>query len=625
MIGRLFDNRYQITDKIGSGGMADVYRADDILLDRIVAVKVLHQEYSKDIEFINRFRREAQAAAKLTHPNIVNIYDVGCDNETYYIVMEYIPGETLKEYISRQGKISNDSAVRIAIEICEALEQAHANGIVHCDIKPHNILITKSGRVKVTDFGIARATNTLSLINKESVLGSVHYFSPEQASGDIVTAQTDIYSLGIVLYEMLTGKVPFEGDSAVSIALKHMQDDIPRASRYNSTITPILEDCIMKSLQKEPRKRFSTISEMIAELRLAQGFVSHKTAKTGRFDFATGTIPIVKSSSTPRFVSNKRGWLEQVLIWPVHKIILGIVILFFIAFGLAFWFFGDFWSARSIEIPNVVGKQIEVAQKILKAEDLNVSVNEISSETIPVGQVISQSPEAGITVKSHRTIHLTISKGGSIILVPDLTGLSIQEATAKLKTIGLRLGKVEEREDLTKPFDKIISQAPLTPTKVEKDSAISVTINKKNIVSRIQTPKFIGLTLEMAEQVLKENELKKGVWRRNDGGSISPKDIVLGQTPNEGNLLARGTEIDLVFGEKQSSSANIKHANVSVQIPADGKPHHTKIIVSDINGSRVVLDREADSGTLIQHDLEGEGAVQIRVLVDDVVVQEQKL
>lgn len=252
MIGRMLDGRYQITEKIGSGGMADVYCAHDILLDRVVAVKILHEDYANDQDFVTRFRKEAQAAAKLSHANIVNIYDVGCDDNVHYIVMEYVAGETLKEYIQRQKKLSNDAAVRIAIDIGEALEQAHTNGIVHCDIKPHNILVTRTGKIKVADFGIARAMNTATVMNKESVLGSVHYFSPEQAAGEKVTAQTDIYSLGVVLYEMLTGRVPYEGETAVAIALKHMQEEIPKPSRYNPTITPLLEDCVMKALQKDP-------------------------------------------------------------------------------------------------------------------------------------------------------------------------------------------------------------------------------------------------------------------------------------------------------------------------------------------------------------------------------------
>ena len=230
MIGHILDNRYKILEEVGTGGMAVVYKAQDILLDRIVAVKILHAKYGDDHDFVVRFRQEAQAAAKLSHPNIVNIYDVGYDENVHYIVMEYVRGETLKEYIEKHGHLPINTSIQITFDIGEALENAHKNGIVHCDIKPHNILVTETGRIKVADFGIARAVNS-SATNKDdhAVLGSVHYFSPEQASGGPVDERTDIYSLGVVMYEMMTGVVPFEGETAISVALQHVQDDIPIA------------------------------------------------------------------------------------------------------------------------------------------------------------------------------------------------------------------------------------------------------------------------------------------------------------------------------------------------------------------------------------------------------------
>ena len=250
MTGKILDDRYELMEKIGSGGMADVYKARDILLDRIVAVKILHSSFAEDNDFIIRFRHEAQSAGKLSHPNIVGLYDVGCDSDVHYIVMEYVEGETLKQYIQNHPNIPIDTAVRIAIEIGYALEEAHANGIIHCDIKPHNVLLTRNGKVKVTDFGIARAINSSTVIDKESILGSVHYLSPEQAAGDKITAKTDIYSLGIVLYEMLTHHLPFEGETAVSIALQHMQGDIPRPTKYNPAISPMLEECLLTAAER---------------------------------------------------------------------------------------------------------------------------------------------------------------------------------------------------------------------------------------------------------------------------------------------------------------------------------------------------------------------------------------
>ncbi|MDF2875448.1 MAG: prkC, partial [Sporomusa sp.] len=240
MLNRTLDDRYTILERIGGGGMADVYRAHDKLLDRSVAVKVLRSQFTDDEEFVSRFRREAQAAAKLSHPNIVNIYDVGLDEQAYYIIMEYISGETLKDKIEREAPLPVETAVRISIEIAEALEHAHQNNLVHCDIKPHNILVTRSGRIKVTDFGIARAVTSSTMTNSGTIIGSVHYFSPEQAKGAAVGAKSDIYSLGVVLYEMLTGHVPFTGESPISIALKHLQEEPKPPRELNPDIPPLI-------------------------------------------------------------------------------------------------------------------------------------------------------------------------------------------------------------------------------------------------------------------------------------------------------------------------------------------------------------------------------------------------
>ena len=268
--GILLDNRYRIVDKIGVGGMADVYLGEDTLLGRQVAIKVLHANFANDDEFVTRFKREAQAAGKLNHPNIVNMYDVGFDQDLHYIIMEYVDGETLKEYITRHGRLSIDEAVKFTIAIAEGLEHAHTMGIVHCDIKPHNVIITRTGRVKVTDFGIARAMNaTNTVMYTNSILGSAHYLSPEQASGKPVDGNTDIYSLGVVLYEMLTGRVPFEGETPIAVALKHVREKVAPPTRYNPSIPPLLEAVVMKALSKNPADRFDSISDMISDLRLS--------------------------------------------------------------------------------------------------------------------------------------------------------------------------------------------------------------------------------------------------------------------------------------------------------------------------------------------------------------------
>jgi serine/threonine protein kinase len=269
LIGKILGGRYEIKEKLGSGGMAVVYKARCTWLDRIVTVKVLRDELVNDEEFVRRFRQEAQAVARLSHPNIVSVYDVGQEDGTYYIVMEYIDGQTLKEMIKEKGKLSPEKAIDLTSQICSALEHAHENNIIHRDIKPHNILMTSRGKVKVADFGIARAAAETTVTHPGKIMGSVHYLSPEQARGEVVGISSDLYSAGAVLYEMLTGRVPFEGESPISVALKHLQDPIIRPRELDPTIPEPVEQVILRALNKDPKKRFSSAREMLKALKAA--------------------------------------------------------------------------------------------------------------------------------------------------------------------------------------------------------------------------------------------------------------------------------------------------------------------------------------------------------------------
>ena len=277
MIQRVLARRYELQELIGGGGMADVYKAHDKLLDRAVAVKILHQQYANDAEFVEKFRREATGAAKLAHPNIVNIYDVGEEAGSQYIVMEYVSGPTLKEVIQQKGQLEPFEAVRIAREIASALESAHRNNLVHCDIKPHNILVMPDGHVKVTDFGIARAVSASTMTYSGSVMGSVHYFSPEQAKGTAITTKSDVYSLGVVLYEMLTGRLPYDGETPISIALKHLQEEPVPVRQLQPSIPPVLEAIVQKAMSKDPLTRPSS-TELYEDLNQAKGMLAERNA-----------------------------------------------------------------------------------------------------------------------------------------------------------------------------------------------------------------------------------------------------------------------------------------------------------------------------------------------------------
>ncbi|MDU2066299.1 MAG: Stk1 family PASTA domain-containing Ser/Thr kinase, partial [Sporomusaceae bacterium] len=384
LINRTLDNRYTVLELVGGGGMAEVYRAHDELLDRYVAVKVLRSQFTSNEEFVRRFRREAQAAAKLSHPNIVNVYDVGRDDDIYYIVMEFISGETLKEKIDREGILPVETAVRIADEIAQALENAHQNHLVHCDIKPHNIMVTSSGRIKVTDFGIARAVTSATMVHTGTIIGSVHYFSPEQAKGAPVSAQSDIYSLGVVLYEMLTGKVPFNGDSPIGIAIQHIQERLVPPSEINPDVPPLVEAIVMKAMAKLPADRFATSSEMINDLRLSQGYMREDSTRLlSREEYPTQMISgmseaLKEAGHEPTRLVAKNGVQPK----PYNKkLILAFIVFFILCFaGGAFLAFGKFWSGAEVTVPDVTGKQVEQAKSILTSRNLRVSVSEVFND-----------------------------------------------------------------------------------------------------------------------------------------------------------------------------------------------------------------------------------------------------
>ena len=634
----LLDNRYRILSKIGVGGMADVYKGEDTLLGRPVAIKILHANFASDDEFVSRFKREAQAAGKLNHPNIVNMYDVGYDQDMHYIIMEYVDGETLKEYITRHHRLSIDEAVKITISIGEGLEHAHAMGIVHCDIKPHNVIITNTGRVKVTDFGIARAMNsTNTVMYTNSIMGSAHYLSPEQASGKSVDGNTDIYSLGVVLYEMLTGKVPFEGDTPIAVALKHVREKVIPPTRYNPSIPPLLESVVLKALAKNPADRFESISEMMGDLRLSQGFTMGKTQRHEPYDFATQMIPAVDpdtlddfsdiDDTTPKEVQ-KKSMLSKIASIPQKYIVLSAAVIFLIAFLGAFLSYGNFWSNTTVDVPNVVGKQVSVAKNILEDKHLRVSTSEVTNTDVPAGQVISQSPGAGEKVKEQRTIHLVVSKGVGDITVPDLSGMTVEQARQRLKDLGLVVGKITQGSVEGKPDNTIVAQSPSGDSKVSKGTTVDLVVNKPQ-TKKVKMPDVIGMTLKDARQVLGSNNI--GV--NQISGSVDEKAIVTEQSVKAGEEVNEGSSLNLATELKDSkkkedskqSSSNRTKGTVDVTVPSGSKNQELKIVVKDDEGSTVIYDDTNKPGDRIVKNVSGVGNVRIEVYLNGALVQDTTL
>lgn len=635
--GLILDNRYKIISKIGVGGMADVFKGEDTLLGRPVAVKILHSNFAGDDDFVARFKREAQAAGKLSHPNIVSMYDVGFDQGYHYIVMEYIEGETLKEYITRHERLSIDNAVKFTIAIAEGLEHAHAMGIVHCDIKPHNVLITKQGRIKVTDFGIARAMNAgTTMMYTNSIMGSAHYLSPEQASGKPVNGSTDIYSLGAVLYEMLTGRVPYEGETPISVALKHVRERLIPPTRYNPSIPTLLEAAVIKALAKRPEDRFSNITEMIAALRMSQGFVNSNSGRRAPHDFGTQVMTPVPETSYGEpdeedevyygGETQPEGWMAKLSRLPQKYILLGAFIVFLLAFVWAFLSFGNFWSNATVDVPNVVGKQVIVAKHILEDNHLRVSVSEVSNPDVPAGQVISQSPEANEQVKEQRTVHLVVSKGVGDITMPDITGMTLDQARTRLKSLGLVIGKITTASDDSKEDGVILMQSPPGDSKVTKGATVDVTVNRVKS-KKVELPNLVGMTVKDAKDALTSLGLNVGAI----SGAGDDTAVITQQSPEAGSSLDANTSVALTAEAKKTTPAsnnsgnNVTKGTVDITVPSGKANQAVRIVVSDDSGSRTVFDGTAQPDERIVKDVSGTGRVQIQVYLNGALVQDQTL
>lgn len=631
----VLDNRYKVIEKIGVGGMADVYRGYDELLGRTVAIKILHANFASDEGFVGRFKREAQNAGRLSHPNIVNMYDVGYDQGYHYIVMEYVEGQTLKEYIQERGKLSVDEAVKFAVAIAEGLEHAHAMGIVHCDIKPHNMLITKSGRLKVTDFGIARAMNSQNtMMYTNSVMGSAHYLSPEQASGKAIDGSTDIYSLGVVLYEMLTGRVPYEADTPIAVALKHVKDKLIPPTRYNPSIPPLLESVVMKALQKKPADRYRSVSEMIGDLRMSGGFAGFGTSRMRQYDFATQVLPPVNEMTSQLEELDEevqeeehKGILGTIAKIPQKYILLGSVVIFVVAFLWAFLSFGNFWSNATVTVPNVVGKQVSVARNILEDNHLRVSLSEVANSEVPAGKVISQTPASGESVKENHPVHLVVSKGAGDLTVPDLSGLSVDQAKQRLKDMGLVLGKITTQEDSSKPDGVIISQSPSADGKINKGQLVDVVVNKLS-PKKVTVPSLIGMTLKDARDALSSLEISlASINGSTDESSIvTDQSVAAGKDIEQGGSIVLTTKATKASEEKKSeSSGNRTRGTVDVTVPAGSNHQEVKIVVKDDEGSTVVYDDVNRAGDRIVRKVSGVGDVRIKVYLNGALVQDQAL
>lgn len=561
MVQRVLSDRYELEEKIGSGGMAEVYKAHDRLLARPVAIKILHQAYRSDVEFIERFHREAKAAARLSHPNIVSIYDVGETGNDHYIVMEYVKSSTLKKKIQDEGPLDILTATSIAKDIANGLTHAHTNNIVHCDIKPHNILMTEDGHAKITDFGIARAVTESTLTYGGNVIGSVHYFSPEQARGGAITPKSDVYSLGIVLYEMLTNKLPFTGDNPVTIAMKHVEEEPISPSRYRPQIPPMLEAIVCRAMSKSPEIR-PTSSEMVQELSNVEAALSMsiKSDPDATRVLPRAEIPsrraVRKGLGTQQVTEERKPKVVARDSKPFYKskiFMLLMILVLMMGFGVGiFAGFGKvLGNEDTVTVPDVKGKQLALARQILEDNKLRVNVAETYDAQVPAGQVVSQDPESSKVVKSDRLVTIYVSKGGESIDMPDLTGLAKSAAIERIQKLGLNLGSIYEKDSSSEP-GTVLSHDPTTGTKITRGQVIDLVISRgEKRVEEVKVTKKVthvpnveNSSLASAKDSIEGRGLKVGSITEQD--SDQPEGTVIGQYPSAESEVELNSAVDLI-------------------------------------------------------------------------------
>ena len=545
MASRVLSGRYELLEKIGDGGMAVVYKGKDKLLNRYIAVKILRPEFTKDATFVENFKRESQAAAGLSHPNIVGVYDVGREGNINYIVMELIEGETLNKIIEDEAPMDYRKVIDISKQVASALRVAHKNKIIHRDVKPHNIMITNDGVVKLADFGIARAVNDATLSTGSKIVGSVHYFSPEQARGNYVDERSDIYSLGIVMYEMLTGKVPFDGDNPVTVALKHINEEIVPPIELEPGIPPALDRCVMKATSKYQTNRYANADELIQELEN----ISFVTNVAGQTIFEPSDV-IEKRNKRRReyekdieeeFEARERERKKKARKRLI--IILAAVLFLLIIGGLAAaWKMGVFSSTKAA--PDLMDLTLEEATKKAEEEGFKVKQGkDIYSSDYAEGRICLQDPEPGTEMAKEGTITVNLSKGSKEGLVPNVVGMQEEDVEAFLKSHGYELGN---KKTVTSPEKegKVLEQDPVAGSTLDKESKVDITVSDGKGTEKGTVPSVTKMSLEEAKKALKSAGFKVGdityEWDDNIG-----KGYVIYQQYQANSLLDKGTSIDL--------------------------------------------------------------------------------
>ena len=515
----LIDERYRIGDRIGSGGMADVYRAEDTQLGRDVAIKLLHRRFARDQAFVERFRREASAAAGLQHPHVVNVFDRGEHDGTYYIAMEHLGGRTLKQVISDDAPLTQERTIDLGVQILDAAGFAHSNGVVHRDFKPHNVIVDANDDIKVTDFGIARA-GASEITETGSILGTAQYLSPEQAQGGGTEAASDIYSIGVILYELLTGRLPFEGESAVAIAVKHLTEQPPRVADFRPDVHPALEAAVMKALAKDPKQRYRDASEFAAALQSARAAIAMGEDGQGTAVWA----PLVGAEGEEEPPRRRRRLL--LLLLPL--LLLAGALLYFLVLA----------GPPQVAVPDVVGDTLGVAEPEL--ENAGFAVDKVrENNPAPINDVISQDPEPGVEADEGSTVTLVVSEGPRDVGVPDVIGIARDEAVKKLQRAGLE-ANIDSQYSLEIGEGLVISTSPEADVNIPRGSAVDVTVSAGP--RPVEVPDVVGESRDGATATLEAQGLLVAV---EEVQSSQPADTVIDQEPAAGTTVDEGSEVAL--------------------------------------------------------------------------------
>ena len=647
----ILNGRYEIIRPVGYGGMAEVFLAHDQLLDRNVAVKMLRDQFLEDKELLEQFRREAKSAARLVHPYIINIYDVVSEGNNQYIVMEYVDGVTLKEYM-QEHKLSLNSVLEIGVRLADALQHAHSHNIIHCDIKPQNILIDKNMNPKIADFGIAKMVTNQTMVYSKSVMGSVHYISPEQACGGKITASSDVYSLGIVLFEMLTGQVPYMGTTAVSVAMMHVEKPVPQLKDFMEKVPDGMQEIMNKALAKRCEDRYANAGQLRRDLmnlkmklfpfssedyhqELGQVKPSEQPCADNADDGATmimkpvrreqhpetpaapepmeGTAPLPQPAEQEE--KGLKGFMKRKKLNYTKLMVL--ITACVVAISLVAHFIFN-RNLAEIDVPNVTNMTVVEAQKLLEEKQFKVELEEKygDPEKFKPGTVMQQSPKAGEKRKQGSLIILTICKGAELKAVPDVTGMSLGKAEQTLADAGFKVGKITRRHEENGKNGAVLSQSPKGMDKAPKGTGIDLVVNEGDK----DVPNIVGKNIDEAKGMLEQAGLKLGEIKKvNDAGA--KKNVVLACNPGVGSKLNEGAAVSITVA---AGSGEKKSAYVDFVVPGN-KPCNVQIVLTDENGRATIYAGTQNGGVRLRQKVDYLGSARVQLICDGKMVSEKGL